>query len=130
MEELKILVDMVATLPGMALWVIGGYFVYKIIIVGSIFGVIKLGINRLHGVLTKTKEADIITNEYRWMGTSKITISGDGSKQLIENCLKRVAGKRTGINSPYIHLESAEWLEEAINEKEQRENKAKTEEKN
>ena len=51
MEELKILVGMVADLPHMALWVIAAFFAYKVIIVGSVFGVIKLGINKAHDAL-------------------------------------------------------------------------------
>ncbi len=35
MEELKLLIEMVADLPQMALWVLVGFFVYKVVIVGS-----------------------------------------------------------------------------------------------
>lgn len=41
MEELRLLVEMVADLPHMALWVVAAFFVYKVIVVGSIYGVIR-----------------------------------------------------------------------------------------
>ena len=48
MEELKMLVQMVADLPNAALWVIAALFAYKVCIVGSIYGVIRLAIVKTH----------------------------------------------------------------------------------
>lgn len=55
MEELKVLVGMVAELPSMALWVVAFFFAYKVVVVGSIYGVIRLAIVKLHSVLTKER---------------------------------------------------------------------------
>ena len=121
MEELKILVGMVSELPTMAIWVIIFYFIYKVIIVGSIYGVIKLGVRKLHDVLIKKKEGDTIVNEHYWDLADRISISDDTTKEILAHCLRRMVGKGTGINTSYIHLAGAQWLQEAINEKEQRE---------
>ena len=55
MEELKILVEMVAELPDMALWVIGFFFAYKLFILGSMYGVARLAIVKLHDWLTRER---------------------------------------------------------------------------
>lgn len=41
MDELKLLIEMVANLPAMAMWVLVGFFVYKVVVIGSIYGVIR-----------------------------------------------------------------------------------------
>lgn len=58
MEELKLLIEMVANLPQMALWVLAGFWAYKVIVIGSFYGVIKLGINKTYGWLTEPKKYD------------------------------------------------------------------------
>jgi len=121
---------MVSGLPTMAIWVIVFYFVYKVIIVGSIYWVIKLGIRKLHDVLTKKKELDIINNEYTWDYASRICIAGDTAKRLVETALNKCKGKGISIGSPYIHEQSAQWLLDAITEKEQRETEQKAKENN
>ena len=55
MEELKLLIEMVKGLPQMALWVVGLFFAYKVAVIGSVFGLIKLGINKLHSYFTTPK---------------------------------------------------------------------------
>lgn len=37
MEELKILVESIAGLPDLAIWVVGMYFTFKMVIIGSIY---------------------------------------------------------------------------------------------
>lgn len=56
MEELKLLIEMVATLPQMALWVLVGFFVYKVVVIGSIYGVLRLLIVKMHSWLTDGKK--------------------------------------------------------------------------
>jgi hypothetical protein len=41
MDELKVLVGMVKDLPAMAIWVIAFFWAYKVIFIGSVYGVIK-----------------------------------------------------------------------------------------
>ena len=41
MEELKLLIEAIAGLPTITLWVLVGYLVYKLAVVGSIYGVIR-----------------------------------------------------------------------------------------
>jgi hypothetical protein len=48
MEELKLLVESIANLPDLAIWVIAMYFFFKLAIVGSIFGVVRLFIVKVY----------------------------------------------------------------------------------
>lgn len=53
MDELETLVKMVAALPALTVWVLVGYLAYKVVIIGSIYGVIRLAIDRFHNYLTR-----------------------------------------------------------------------------
>jgi len=49
MEELKLLVESIANLPDLAIWVVAMYFFFKLAIVGSIFGIIRFFIAKCYG---------------------------------------------------------------------------------
>lgn len=55
MEELKELIDLISKLPELAIWVLVAFWVYKVIVIGSIFGIIKLGIVSFRDWLMKDK---------------------------------------------------------------------------
>ena len=55
MEELKLLVEMVASLPQMAIWVLVAFWCYKVVVIGSIFGIVRMAILKVHDWLTKPK---------------------------------------------------------------------------
>ena len=125
MEELKLLVEMVANLPSMALWVIAFFFAYKVMIVGSIYGVIKFVVQKVHDVFIAKKTMPTITQEINLKDKyAGICIGGDDVLNLLLLQLQRVKGKRVGINSSYIHECSVDWLREAITEKEDRDREA------
>jgi len=48
MDELKLLIEMVNGLPTLAVWVLVGYLVYKVAVIGSAYGVIRLLICKVH----------------------------------------------------------------------------------
>lgn len=56
-EELKQLLEIVKDLPHLVMWVLAGLLLYKIIFIGSVFGVIRLTITKLYdfGVTYKLK---------------------------------------------------------------------------
>lgn len=125
MEELKLLVEMVSNLPSMALWVLAGFWAYKVICIGSLYGVIRLLINKTHAWLTTPKEKiNIVTDKY-----NSLSITHDGTHDKLYAQVQRICGKRTGeysaSRSAYIHSSSVEWLKEAIDEKEANEAKVK-----
>lgn len=59
MEELKMLIEMVANLPQLVIWVLVGYLVYKVAVIGSIYGVIRLAIVKLHDWKVQPKKLQI-----------------------------------------------------------------------
>lgn len=115
MEELQVLIGMVSDLPSMAIWVLIGFFAYKTIIVGSIFGVIKLAITSLHSWSTTPKETLNKIVEDRTTVIDRLTIK-DAFVPLI-NQLERLPGMTTSIGSDYIHIGDVRWLAKAIDEK-------------
>lgn len=109
MEELKLLVEMVAGLPSMVLWVVAFFFVYKVIVIGSVYGVIRFVTQKLYewGVSERRKEIRPMLDGICIHGT----VNG------VMDQLNRVAGRGTGIGGKYIHNVSVKWLEEAIDDK-------------
>lgn len=139
MEELKTILNVIKDLPDTALWVLGGYLLWKMFIAGSIVGSIysayKLTVEKLHDY--KSQAFDIekrvrkqIEDEYGsvdMFGTiDGITISTH-TDQLIRQIkrLRRISDKGDEGASAYeyIHLSDIRWLESAIDEKLKREKK-------
>lgn len=115
MEELKILVGMVKDLPGMALWLVFFYFVFKTAIVGSIFGILRLAIIKVHGwsvtphhelVKTETEDATVSVDD--------LTMTGTRAELLVQLKRCKSAGGRIAYKSDYIHTRDVIWLAEAI----------------
>lgn len=118
MEELKLLIGMVTDLPQMALWVLVGYLAYKLAVVGSIYGTIRFAIDKLHSYKIKQKELPAFNREVALEDTlNGLVISSDQTMRLLIAQLRRLAGKGTNINTPYIHTQSVAWLREAIDAK-------------
>lgn len=113
MEELKLLTEMVAGLPSMALWVIALFFAYKVVCVGSIYGVIRFCVEKWY-LYKITPKHELIVKELR------PTIDGMCIKAETESFiaqLNRIRGKGCGFDTEYIHKQSVNWLREAIDEK-------------
>lgn len=113
MEELKLLIEMVAKLPNTALYVLLGYLVYKLAIVGSIFGLIRFAIEKAHNYLVTPKHK--LTQENRTTLVQSLVIKDDFDRLLAQ--LHRVAGRGLNFPSEYIHHQSVDWLREAIDDK-------------
>lgn len=111
MEELKLLIEMVASLPTMAMWVLVGFFAYKVIVIGSIYGLVRFAIDKLHSWLTKPKI------EYKEVRPMLDGMCIRTSTDVLIAQLRRLAGRGTGINTEYINEQSVEWLREAIDAK-------------
>ena len=108
MEELKILVDMVAKLPQTALWVLVGFWAYKVIVVGSIFGVIRYVVWALHSWLTR-KDQNV-----------RLLLDGlviSGAQEALVAQLHRLRNRSHPGHLQYTHRSDVEWLREAIDAK-------------
>lgn len=104
MEELKVLIEMIGDLPQLAIWVLIFFFIYKVIIVGSVFGVLKLFIEKLHDVLTGIQKKGE-------------NIDGFIDGVAIAGCYGQLKAEILRIRSTsYIHSTDVEWLHDAITE--------------
>lgn len=114
MDELKLLVEMVSSLPAMATWVLVGFFAYKVVVVGSIYGVIRFVAGRCFDWLQQKKAKEVEYKEIRPMLEGMcIKVETD---RLISQ-LNRLRGRGVGIKSDYIHGQSVDWLRDAIDKK-------------
>ena len=114
MEELKLLIDMVSNLPAMAMWVLVGFFAYKVVIIGSIYGVIRFVCGRLFDFLEKKKAREVEYKEIRPM-LDGLCIRATTDSLIAQ--LHRVRGRGLSISSEYIHQQSVDWLRDAIDKK-------------
>lgn len=112
-EGLKELAEILKELPDMAVLIMAGFLFYKLFIIGSVYGVIKLGINRLHDVMTKPKEQII-----KYKLTDKI-YSHDNAADIMEKFLEKICKFKGGYN---LDNNDIQFIEEAFDEKMKREN--------
>mgnify|MGYP003553173947 FL=1 len=112
MDELKLLIEMVAGLPAMATWVLVGFFAYKVIVIGSVYGLVRYVTGQVFGWLMsptyKTKEIRPLVDG--------MCISGHLDDLMIE--IRRIRGKGLGVPSEYAHGASVAWLRKAIDAQE------------
>lgn len=123
-EIIKELAGVLKDLPDLAIWIMVGILFYKVAIIGSIFGVIRLGIIKLHDAFTKPKE----TIKYHDI-SSQFIVSDKGFREftLLLDQIRRERGGHyktkegeRGSNLKYIHMRDVEFLKEAYMEKVER----------
>ena len=120
MDELKLLVDMVGHLPQTALWVLLGYLVYKLAVVGSIYGVIRYVTSQVFSWLSLKKV------EYKEIRPMLDGMCIKGETESLSAQLNRLRGRGLNIQSEYIHRQSVNWLRQAIDAKIADDNKRAT----
>ena len=119
MEEIKQLIEAVANLPHVALWVLAGYLVYKLAMIGSLYATIRFLGARLFDYLQARKTLPPVMVEV--VDTFEGMCIGGESGRLKEQ-IQRVIGRfihRNGLvgGLNYIHGGSVDWLKEAIDDK-------------
>lgn len=117
MDELKELIGLVADLPHAALWVIAAIFGYKVIVVGSIYGVVRFVVEKTHDWLVAKKAREVEYKEIRPM-LDGMCIGGQTDRLIAQ--ITRLRGVGVSIKSNYIHGDSVDWLREAIDQKMER----------
>lgn len=111
MEELKLLIEMLTNLPTLSVWVLAGYLVYRLAVIGSIYGLIHFSVGRLFDWLA-TRKVDY--KDIRPM-IDGICVRAQTDRLVAQ--LHRIRGKGVSIPSEYIHEASVDWLREAIDDK-------------
>ena len=102
MDELKLLIDMVANLPTLAVWVLVGYLCYKVAVVGSIYGVIRLLIIKAHDAMSKPRQVQV---DFMVGTTSIDSVTAAGLRAQI---------MRLSSTGNYIHSSDVEKLRKAL----------------
>lgn len=129
MEELKLLIEAVAELPELAIWAVAMYFFFKLAVVGSIFGVLRFLILKLHDVLQKRydavmkeKEPNVVVKQHNIMLHDKLisSIRDDESGEL-----ERLFGRMISPNLSYIFPHDIARVHKALDELEAKESKDK-----
>jgi hypothetical protein len=107
-------------ISGPAMWVgvvtIILLFAYKIALVGSVYGVIKFGIQKVHDVMVKPRHELVERRVDVKAELNGITI-GDEVDYLIAQ-ITRIKGRHIGGGAGiYIHHSDIDWLRKAIDER-------------
>ena len=114
MEELRMLIGMVEKLPALAVWVIVIFFAYKVVVVGSVYGIIRFLAKTVAGIVGNRRE------EVELRGLlKKECIRHDGTHLKLITQLHRLKGIHLNVRGiePYgAHIDTpdVEWLKTAI----------------
>ena len=60
MDELKLIIEAIAGLPTITVWVLFGYLVYKLAVVGSVYGLIRFAVEKLHDAYVRGKRQELV----------------------------------------------------------------------
>jgi len=114
MDELKLIIEAIAGLPSIMVWVLCGFLVYKLAVIGSVYGLLRFGIEK----------AFIAHMEKRKPGPVEIEVLLDGvqfdeestkTQLLLQLNRLRFIGKATEAPSYSIHKNyGVKKLREAI----------------
>lgn len=115
MDEIKQIIEMIAKLPQLAIWVLVAFWAYKVIVIGSVYGVIRFVVEKAHSYLTTPKH-DLVKKDVRLLIDGEVI---SGSKEAFLAQLQRIK-RTTGM---YVHQSDVDWLRDAISEKLDREDK-------
>lgn len=122
MEELKLLIEAIAGLPTLATWVIMGYMMYKLAIVGSIYATIRFMCVKF----VEWRNAPKVFTFSIEDATSGLKLLSNTRTDLI-NVLRLMQGRDRGYRSnyEYVHDSDMDWLRSAVTEKLDREEEAR-----
>lgn len=111
MEEIKTLVNAVAGLPNLAVWVVLGFLLYKMSILASLYGTIRFVAQKTHGFgVAKKTAAPIVREIHDKMG--EIYIHSPAS---LQSLLSHIAVRDSPNKSPnHIHTSDVDWLRSVV----------------
>jgi uncharacterized membrane protein YcgQ (UPF0703/DUF1980 family) len=117
MDELKLLIEMVANLPSLAVWVLLGYLVYKVAVIGSIYGVIRLAITMLHSAYTKRSTELVLDGNLFDDNSSMIAFRTQLERLMFIG--KSKADSKSYASKKIYHEYGVKYLREAIDKMEE-----------
>lgn len=126
MDELKILIEAVAGLPQLALWVVAAFWAYKVCVIGSIYSVVRFVVGMMHDYLIRQKTQVVevrATLDGMTIGASVEALVAQLKRAIRateEAEIRRLpprAPSSSTATSKYIHNNTIEWLRVAIDDK-------------
>lgn len=119
-DAVKEIMEIIERLPHLAMWILVGLLFYKVVIVGSYFGVARLLILKVHDYLTRPRQPvkDIIEHKI-----DRFFITSDSTYGYFIAQIHRLRNRVTSIDTDYIHSRDVKWLADAITEKIERDKK-------
>lgn len=120
MEEIKTLVEVLKETPTTVILTVFIYFMYKALIVGSVYGVIKYAVTKLHDYMVTPREKLI----NRTAQVDKLSINDEAFTDLVGQ-LERLRGITSSRALNHIFSSDVAWLKKAIDEKKAREAEGK-----
>ena len=123
METFKLLTEMVKDLPDMAIWVIIIFFAYKVVIVGSLYGLIRCVVQSICKAIKTNKE---LSNKAIELGNEAIELGKfkaiDVRAKIADECITTGGAhsdliqqiKRIRNGGLYIHRSDVLFLKAAI----------------
>ena len=124
-DELKMLLDVLGDISGIAGIVLGSFIAFKLIIylstTGAIVFILKLALTNWYNYGVQKKNT---VKVYQWAFADDICITSDKTRSIVEQALQKV--QESGNSALYIHHQDAKWLLDAVNEKLQKERKDDT----
>jgi len=103
MEELKLLIEAVAGLPTLTVWILIGYLIYKLSIVGSTYGVIRYALD----TIIKWRNKPHVVEYHIGKDTPVI------NDEVAEAILRQIRRIRS---TSYIHMSDVNELTKSIDE--------------
>lgn len=113
MEELKLLIEAVAGLPTITLWVLVGYLIYKLAVIGSVYGLLRFTVEHLYKWLAKSERNALLTMR------GQVISNAEGPFGRLEVELLACRGIVSG-STTYFHPADIDWVIAAITEKRER----------
>jgi len=107
-------------LPEIAVWILLGILFYKITILGSIFGIIKLAINKLHDFSTRERVVK------KTMTINDKIITADNTHMVLVDFLDNVIAlniRESTHKGSYLHRSDIDSIKDAFHEKRARDKK-------
>lgn len=106
-------------LPDLAIWILIGILFYKTVIIGSIFSVTKLLINKVHDAITKPKVIE------KKVTLDDMFITHDGTYEKFKSIISEMIyynGGDASSKGRFLHSSDVEFIKQAIIEKRKRDN--------
>ncbi len=124
-EQLQLILTTIGDLGQYAIWVVMGFFIWKLATLASILLVVKYGIQKLHDVIVHWGTRPVENVTHFDLNNHVFQADGEGVKfiQLID--MLHTTGGKSSRGLRYIHDDHVQFALDAIQEKKKREEETK-----